>query len=151
MSRKEKQQPRLNLRVPQSLRDRFLQEIEFLNLETRSVTLAEDVQIKNRTEFIRWIINSYVHRSLDQGVPDRLEWDEDNASIPFFLDKQSRGLWETALRNGVADDYNQLASMALYDHFYRDQQMVATLATQFVQVKEWLKTVDRQHSDLVLP
>lgn len=133
--------PRLNLRVPQILCDRLNDETGFLGIYCKAVEI-ENQRIESRTDLLRFIITTYIQRCLNQGIPEIVEVEGDRGSLPFYLDKNSRGLWETAVRAGVGNSYNQIAEMALYDYFMRQETQADALALEFERAKQRLKQVD---------
>jgi hypothetical protein len=121
---------KLTLQVPQILCDRLNEETGFLGIYCKAVEI-EGQRIESRTELLRFIITTYIQRCLNQGIPEIVEVEGDRGSLPFYLDKNSRGLWETAIRAGVGNSYNQIAEMALYDYFLQPGNGLESLADEF--------------------
>jgi hypothetical protein len=117
---------RLNLRVPKSIKEKVQGELRFLNWESQEI-LIEDHPIESAADFIRATVNAYIHRGLDQFPKEPISLDEPAANISFFMDQQSRGLWDTAIRHNLAISYNQLAESALFDYFSRQEQIAIAL------------------------
>jgi hypothetical protein len=117
---------RLNLRVPRSIKEKVQGELRFLNWENQEI-LIEDHPIESAADFIRATVNAYIHRGLDQFPKEPISLDEPAANISFFMDQQSRGLWDTAIRHNLAISYNQLAESALFDYFARQDQIAIAL------------------------
>lgn len=132
---------RLNLRVFSSLAGQLASELRFLNWSCLSVSVEERT-IESDADFIRATANAYVHRGLDQNFKEPIALDESSTSVPFYLDRTSQGLWETALRHGIAIDYNQLVSSALFDYFERQTAIAQALEQRYLLYKEFLAAGD---------
>ncbi len=136
---------RLKLMVSKSLADLLYQELSFLNIDCRIIQIEEQ-EIGTRSDFLRATINGYIQRGLNQGILEPVDLGEETIAVDFYLDKQSEGLWATAMRNGIAYSNNQLADCALYDYFYRQETIAQSLQQQLgvyremcqrINLKEW--------------
>lgn len=125
MSPKSKNR-RLNLRVSLPVYNQLKAELKFLDLDSR-LTWIEETQILTCSDFLRSTIAAFVRRYLDQGVVIEAELDAETTSVPFYLDRTSEGLWNTAIQQGIAVSYNQLADFALLDYFDRQARIAASL------------------------
>jgi hypothetical protein len=132
---------RLNLCVSASLVDRFYAEVDFLNISTRTVAI-EERELKSQADLIRYITELFINRQLEGiSTNEPVDLEEDSKLIPFYCDKRTEGLWNVALKNGVASSYNQLAETALYYYFLRQESIARKVKAQILQVKEQLKGV----------
>ncbi|MBD2019297.1 hypothetical protein H6F43_03755 [Leptolyngbya sp. FACHB-36] len=125
MSPKSKNR-RLNLRVSLPVYNQLKAELQFLDLDSR-LTWIEETHILTCSDFLRSTIAAFVRRYLDQGVVIEAELDAETTSVPFYLDRTSEGLWNTAIQQGIAVSYNQLADFALLDYFDRQAKIAASL------------------------
>jgi hypothetical protein len=140
----EKKEPRIKLTLPVELAEWIDRELTFLGVGTR-IVLVEENHIMRKSDFLRIIINNWILRTLEVGIPDEPleteETDRGNAYVPFYLDDRvSRGLWESAIRNGLGSSYNQLANRAFTSYWDRQvslaqgvQQQLVLLQTAIVQ------------------
>lgn len=143
MSKKSSKSRSLNLCVASPLVERFNSEIDFLGLGDRAYAVEEKKEIRNKSEFLRWIVDSYIQRRLDSAEEqEAIDLDEKREIIPLYLNRQSEGLWNVALNGKVASDYNQLVESALYYYFLRQEAIAEKLRSQLEEYKELLKTAN---------
>lgn len=135
-----KRNRRLNLLIPRSLADRLEEELMFLGLNSRTV-IIEERAIGTRNDFLRLIVSQYTLRCLE-GAAEAVELDEETVHIPFYLDRSSEGFWDTAIQDGIANSYNELASQALYDYFARQESVASAIAKQAAFYQQMLQDVD---------
>jgi hypothetical protein len=125
----------VNLCVPQVLVDRLNQEIEFLNLDSRVVEVDE-TRIKNKSAFVRHLCDRYALAALNGTGKELVELDEEGSGvIPLYLNRQSEGIWNSAIRGGAAPNYNRLAESALYHYFANQEAAAESLNQKLVKLK----------------
>jgi hypothetical protein len=112
----------INLCISESLVSRFDEEIDFLNLRVQSFHVDEQI-IRSKSGFLKWLIGQYAQAHLD-GLRDCevIDLGESSEVIPCYLDRASEGLWNVAVKNGVAPSFNALAESALYHYFDRQHK-----------------------------
>lgn len=141
MGKSEKRNRRLNLCVSTSLVDRFEQEFRFQCLHSR-LQLSTEVDTQSKANFLRSIVNPYCQRYLDGVIYESVDLGESPATIPFYLDRQSEGLWNVAIKAGAAMSYNGLVETALWWYFDRADERIRTLRDRLMLYQEALKTAD---------
>lgn len=133
--------PRLKIGVAISLVNQLHLELRFLGVDYRVVEM-EERRIESQADFIRAIVVRYINRALDQGVLEPIELDEDSQLVSVYLDRSSKGLWETAIRKGVAISYPQLVNSALVDYFQRQDTIADSLKRKIPALKQCLQRID---------
>jgi hypothetical protein len=104
------------------------------------IVIVDDVLLKSRADLLRQIVNSFVLRWLDGHQVELIDLAEESVSIPFFLDKRSKGLWESAVRHGAGSSYNALAETALFYYFDRQDQQAAKVRQRMERLQSALRT-----------
>jgi hypothetical protein len=127
----------IKLAIPNSLLARIEQELDFLGVGLRLVVL-EDQAIESRNGFIRLVANQYCMR--DRAVAPII--DDSFTYITFYLDRQTQGLWETAISDGLATSYHDLIAAAFGSYFDRQEELAKVIAGQVELYREKLKTVN---------
>ena len=133
--------PRIKLQLPLSLITRLQSELEFQGIGDR-ILRVEDRQIESRNDFLRWVVvHPYVQRNFDYPPPPR-DFDEETGFLDFWLDKHSKGLWDSAIRAGLATSHNNLVAIALADYFESCDRRAATLRATLPEYRDKIRSFD---------
>ena len=133
---------RLKLRLPLVLLESLEQELNFLGVGERTIA-SEDGSVSNRSDFIKLVVEKYVHRRME-GFGDAIEELEgEKGDLNFFLGRDIEGLWNVATKvDHIAANYHQLVHHALLDYFYRAQDRAGILAQQIELYKPKLQNFE---------
>lgn len=129
----------LRLAVVSDLLAKIDREMDFLGVSTRSI-VVEEREVRNRSELLRAIALSYSNRALDWSTePRSFDDDVETEYVSFWLNDQTKGLWDAAIRHGAASNYHHLINCAIADYFDRQQAIARQCRTMLISVEQLLR------------
>lgn len=138
---RSEQNARIKLCINRSLSEQLDAELEYLGIPSHALRI-EEKEIENRADFLRQVIDGYARRSLDGGPLHEGSEGEVRNYIPFYLNRRSRSLWDSCIRQKVCSDYNDLANRALSQYFLNRKRAIDAVRLNRVRFRELLRHAD---------
>lgn len=140
--------PRIKLVLPIELSEWIDAELAFLGVGSRAL-IVENVNVMRKSDFLRIVINNWILRTLEMGLPSNIleteETDRGNDYVSFYLDDRvSRGLWNTAVSKGLAfpytepknEAYSLLANRAFTEYWDRQVQLAQGVQQRLILLQD---------------